>query len=115
MFKIDGTTISLTRGDTLITQITIMQGDEEYVPQEGDTISFALKRAQMKADKTAFLDEKPLVIKQIPIDTLTLRVESADTKNLAFGNYIYDIQITMADGTVDTFIQGRLILEAEVQ
>ena len=115
MYKIDGTTIYLTRGDTLITKINIMQGDEEYVPQEGDTVRFALKNARMKSDRTDFLDTKPLVLKAVPMNTLLLRLEPADTKKLPFGSYIYDIQITMADGTVDTFISGKLILQAEVE
>ena len=45
---------------------------------------------------------------------MILRLESGDTKDFRFGTYAYDIQITMADGTVDTFISDKLHLQPEV-
>ena len=48
---------------------------------------------------------------RIVIDTPGLE----DTKNLDFGTYVYDLQITFADGTVDTFISKSILkLEEEV-
>ena len=44
------------------------------------------------------MDEKPLVVKDIPSDTMLLVLEPEDTKTLPFGKYVYDIQITYADG-----------------
>ena len=35
---------------------------------------------------------------------MTLTLQPSDTKNLPFGNYVYDIELTTADGFVDTFI-----------
>jgi uncharacterized membrane protein YkoI len=35
---------------------------------------------------------------------MILTIEPEDTQDLDFGTYVYDIQITLADGTVDTFI-----------
>lgn len=40
----------------------------------------------------------------IPIDTMKLAIKPEDTKNLAFGKYVYDIELTKANGEVDTFI-----------
>lgn len=63
----------------------------------------------------SYMDEKPLVVKDIPSDTMLLVLEPEDTKTLPFGKYVYDIQITYADGKVDTFItKGRLRLTEEV-
>lgn len=46
---------------------------------------------------------------------MLLVLEPEDTKTLPFGKYVYDIQITYADGKVDTFItKGRLRLTEEV-
>lgn len=100
-YRIDGTTIYLTRGDTFEAKVEARLPDDEggaaYAPAVGDAIRFALK-----AD---YMDEKPLVVKDIP----------SDTKTLPFGKYVYDIQITYADGKVDTFItKGRLRLTEEV-
>lgn len=114
MFKIKGTKISLIRGDTLIVEIQIERNGEVYEVQEGDVVRFALKRGEMKKDRTAYLDEDPLIIKTIPNESLVLRLESQDTANLPFGRYHYDIQLTMEDGTVDTFISDTLDLLSEV-
>ncbi len=114
-YSVDGTTIRLTRGDSLILQVVIVRNDEIYVPQQGDTVTFALKRNIMNPERTRYLDRKPLIFKNIPIDTLKLQLNSEDTKFLDFGNYVYDIEIVFADGFVDTFIADAIfILTPEV-
>lgn len=114
MYKLNGTRISLIRGDTLILEVEIELNGEPYEVQQGDVIRFALKNSEMKKDKTEYINKKPLVVKEIPNDTLILRLESEDTAELPFGRYNYDIQLTMEDGTVDTFISDILDLLPEV-
>ena len=114
MYRLENNTIYLTRGDTLQIQLAIMQDDAVYTPVEGDSIRFALKRSRLNQDKTRYLDKEPLVLKNIPIDTLILQLDSKDTAPLNFGKYDYDIEITMANGRVDTFIKDVLYLEPEV-
>lgn len=108
MLKINGTTIELTRADTLQVQVHILDKDgEEYTPKDGDVVRFALKKN--------YYDGAPLVLKTIPNDTLVLVLDPQDTAPLKFGNYVYDIEITMADGTVDTFInKGKFVVSEEV-
>ena len=118
--RINRNIIQMTRGDTLLAQVKINvstdSGVEPYEPQEGDTVRFALKHNTMNLAKTEYTDTDPLILKDIPIDTLILALDPEDTKNLGFGEYVYDIQITLADGTVDTFIaEGRFVLKPEVQ
>lgn len=100
--------ITMTRGDTLKKKIVIYDGaGKEYVPTEGDVIRFAVKRR--------YSDKKTCILKEIPIDTMLLHLEPNDTKNLVQPcEYVYDVQITMTDGTVDTFIKGKLTLTEEV-
>ena len=96
-YKVSGTTITLTRGDTFMAQISVADSKgNPYEPSEGDSIRFA-----MKANYT---DGNTLLIKDIPIDTLKLVLNPEDTKDLAFGTYVYDVQLTKASGEVDTFI-----------
>lgn len=102
--SIKGTSIALTRGDTLRIQVVIKIDDEEYTPEAGDSVRFAVKHPIMNSKKTAYKDIQPLLIKSIPIETMILELQPSDTKSLDFGTYVYDIQITFADGTVDTFI-----------
>jgi len=74
-----------------------------------DVIRFALKQK--------YRDREPLLRKEIPHDSMGLRLESEETKLLRAGGvpYVYDIEITMEDGTVDTFIdRGKLIVTEEV-
>lgn len=116
MIDITGTTISMTRGDSL--SVTIVMKDatgQPYTPAEGDVIRFALKSAEFTLGRKAFKDTDPLITKVIPNDTLVLALAPADTKQLNFGDYIYDIQLTHADGTVDTFIyEAKFVIRPEV-
>lgn len=100
--------ITLTRGDTFRAYVNITDSDgNPYAPQKGDRIRFALKKNVM--------DLEPLILKEIPIDTLILHLKPEDTKELAFGSYIYDIELTKANGDVDTFITtSKLKISEEV-
>ena len=97
-FKVtSNNTIYLTRGDTFKATISISNPDgTPYEPIEGDEVRFALKKD--------ISDTLCLIRKDIPIDTLLLEIEPMDTQYLEFGNYVYDIQLTKANGDVDTFI-----------
>lgn len=114
MYKVEGTTVTMTRGDTVIIQVGIKEGNTDYTPQAGDSVRFALK-GEMNLKGTDFKDTEPLIVKTIPNATLLLQLDPEDTKNLPFGTYTYDIEITFADGKVDTFIpEATLIIAPEV-
>ena len=105
-FSVNKNAVILTRGDTFIGQVNIKNPDgTDYIPVEGDTIRFALKKK--------CTDMKVLIEKKIPIDTLLLVLDPKDTKPLAFGTYVYDIQLTKANGDVDTFITKSPFMIAE--
>ena len=109
--KIDGTSITMTRGDTLKVQfIPILKNNEEYTeyaPASGDTIRFAMKRR--------YEDNNVLISKAIPTDTFLLHLRPEDTKSLRFGHYVYDVELTYANGEVDTYIdKATLTLSEEV-
>lgn len=107
--------IFLTRGDTLMVQVGIIKDGEQYTPESGDVVRFALKHASMTPGLKQFSDQTPLVLKTIDNDTLILELEPNDTKLLDFGPYKYDIQITFANGEVDTFIpDADFVLTPEV-
>lgn len=107
MVKISGTTITMTRGDSLVVLLALENEDGTvYEPNEGDYIRFAMKKS--------FDDSvPPILVKEIPTDTMTLVLDPEDTKQLRYGQYRYDIQITTADGLVDTFIDRAVLAITE--
>lgn len=108
MQRIAGKNITMTRGDSLVLTVGITQPDgTAYEVQEGDVVRFAMKKR--------YTDAEPLITKIIPHDTMELYLRPEDTKELAFGSYVYDMQLTYANGDVDTFIdQASLTLTKEV-
>lgn len=110
MVSVVNNTITLVRGDTVEIPVTIrLRNGEEYVPSEGDVIRFALKEE--------YGDNVPVLIRKvIPNDSLILRLESCETKDLMMRKkpYVYDIELTTANGYVDTFIRGLVTLLEEV-
>lgn len=108
MKKISGKTIIMTRGDTVRIKLSLVDDSgTPYMPRDGDEIRFAVKKK--------YTDNIPLILLIIPNDTLILTINPKDTKNLDFGTYVYDIQITYANGDVDTIIAKQTLrLEEEV-
>ena len=114
--KITDNKITMTRGDTLRAAVSMTRGGEPYTPVNGDAVRFAMKNKRMTTGGKEYYDTEPLILKPIPIDTMVLELEPEDTKEFGFGEYVYDIQITFADGTVDTFITtSPFILTPEVE
>lgn len=107
--KVSGTTITATRGDTVKIQLELIDSEGAvYTPVESDVIRFAMKED--------YDDAEPLILKVIPNDTLILKLEPEDTKSLPQpSSYVYDLQITYANGDVDTFIdKAKFKLTEEV-
>lgn len=113
MVKISRNNIILTRGDSLVTNVTIYDDSGEiYTPGENDVIRFALKKS--------YDDDDTIILKEIPTDTMVLRLESSDTKKLQQpASYVYDVQLTIDDGSaegfVTTFISGKFVTKEEVE
>ena len=91
-------TIHLTRGDTArfsIGRIVNTVTNTNYTPTAEDTVTMTIKKTVLQAD--------PFVQIIVPGGEV-LHIKPEDTKAMAFGKYVYDIQITMADGDVYTII-----------
>lgn len=106
MLDINGTNITLTRGDTA--RITVTMEDAAgtpYVPQTGDSILFTCKKT--------WISDEALITKTIPTNTLELELLPEDTEELPFDSYVYDIKLTNAGGDVDTFISKGILTISE--
>lgn len=121
MLEIDGNNIYLTRGDYAEIEIAIWLEDEvdehgepvPYVPQEGDTISFRMKRDILLPSNGEFIDSTASLSKAIPIDSMTLVILPADTEKLRFGTYRYQMELTH-NSMPYTFLEGDFIVGDEV-
>ena len=113
MLKVKGKKVTHTRGDTADLLVTILKekpdgNKEPYIPEEGDEVRFALS--------DHYDDDNPLIMVDIPIDTMILHLDPEDTEPLEFGEYVFDCQLTTSDGYVDTFIdKGTWVLTEEVE
>ena len=77
-------------------------------PQEGETLRFAL------SNKYGASRDEVLILKDIPISTMELKLEPADTKSLPFGKYKYDIEFTDVLGAVTTVLEAIFEVAKEV-
>lgn len=105
--------ISLVRGDSAafdVPLVTVDDAGEEtpYTPQEGEKLRFAL------SIKDGARRDEVLILKDIPIDTLVLKLNPEDTKNLSFGRYKYDIEFTDILGDVTTVLKATFEVAKEV-
>lgn len=107
MYTVKGTSIRLVVGDTFAAQIALTKNGNEYELQEGDEIRFAMKKT--------YKCSTCLIMKQIDINTMILKLDPEETEGLQVGSYVYDIQVTFANGDVDTVISGSFSLLPEVE
>ena len=100
--------IIIPHGDTKYIKFIIKNEDgSTYTPEQGDSVRFAMKK-----NKT---DDEPLILRQIDPETMVLKFEPNDTKDLPMDSiYVYDVELTRANGDVSTFIRGRVIVTDEV-
>ena len=91
--------ITMTRGDS--ESITVICEERPFA--EGDKITMTVKETEYKKEilfhknVTEFEDGKAVI-----------EIAPEDTKNLYFAAYVYDIQLTGADGTVTTIIKPAI-------
>lgn len=87
--------IEVIRGDTMHFEVEIVdQKGEPYTLQSGDQLVFTVKKNTSTS----------LIILQKIISGGKLIISHEDTASLDYGRYVYDIQLTQANGDVTTVI-----------
>lgn len=95
----DGNTIRITRGDSLTISISLTDNDGvPYSPVEGDEVWFTVKKSAIAEDI--------LIQKSVDITELVLELVEEDTRNLAFGDYKYEVEVITASGDHYTVIKN---------
>lgn len=93
----DDGSIELTRGDTARLSVSI-QNDltgEDYTVSSTDTLRFTIKKTVN--------DPTPYVKKEVKGST-QFDIRPSDTRDLPYGKYVYDVELTTAGGDVYTVI-----------
>lgn len=104
MFKVDDNNIRMIRGDSGVFNISITDINGRNVElTDSDVLTFTLRRTA----------RNPTIILQKVIVGNKLDINPADTEGLAFGAYVYDIELRRADGYVDTVIPPHEFLLME--
>ena len=90
--------IQLTRGDTARIQVPITNNatGEEYILSDLDKLTMTVKKNET--------DFKSLMQKTLT-GTNSFYITPSDTRNLSFGKYVYDVQLTTESGDVYTVIE----------
>lgn len=91
--------IKMTRGDSESITVTC----EERPFTEGDMITMTVKETEYDKE---FLFQKNVT--EFEDGKAVIEITPEDTKNLSFAAYVYDIQLTGADGTVTTIIKPAI-------
>lgn len=97
MIKLDGTNITLSRGDYGQIIMTLNSAGEPYILVDGDYLLFTVK--SNTTSKT------PVIEKHIPANgtaTYAIELMPNDTKDLASGNYVWDVRIVPRSGKIHT-------------
>lgn len=98
-YKIKRNRIQLVRGDTFRAKLTLQdKAGNIYIPTADDEILFTVKR-NVSA-------KEPLL--QVEVFGGIVYLRPSDTENLAFGSYVYDVQVTLANGDKDTVIKANI-------
>ena len=103
--------MTMIRGDSESITISVINEDgTESLLEHGDTIYFTVKK-QVGVEKKAI--QKVITI--FPNNTAIIDIEPEDTNDLPFGEYVYDVQLSKANGKVITVIQpNRFTISGEV-
>lgn len=107
MLKVRGTTITFNRGDDIYIQVNVYDSDgQPYVLREKDKLYFSAK---------AKATDKNYAIPPKELDIDVVHIAPEDTYDLAFGEYIYDVQMITAEGHKTTIIKpSPLIIEEAI-
>ena len=93
----------ITRGDTGLFSVTLYDAEgTEYIPTEGETLTFYL----MKKDCDDLTEA--ILVKDIPVDTMQLELEPSDTIDLQTGSYAYRIRLRDTIGHEWTVVKSKL-------
>ena len=109
--KIQGTNISMIRGDTEAIKVSCRDESGTDIPLvEGDIVYFTVKRSTNTEEKIL-----QKIVTEFTEGVALITIFPEDTRELKTGIYNYDIQLNRANGQVKTIIPpSTFTINAEV-
>lgn len=127
MFKIEGSKITLTRGDDAVIELSVFTPDNKpYQPQEGEKARFTVRKRPLYNNSTPPLIEKDFAFvtynskdgeseeSDESKTSFEIRINSIDTKFMECGQYLYDVQFCDLKNNLSTLCNGKFELTYEV-
>lgn len=109
---VNGTDMSMVRGDTESITIKMQDKDGVKVPfVDGDILYMTVKRSGTTTRKIL-----QKVVNSFTDGNAEIFISSEDTKNIPFLEYVYDIQVNrIEDGSITTIIPAsKFVLNEEI-
>lgn len=108
---VQGTNLSMIRGDSESITVSLTDEQGSSTPLiDGDTIYFTVKTT---VHTTSKILQKVVTLFEDGVAYIEITPE--DTKSLIFRDYVYDVQLTRADGTIMTIIPpSKFTIKGEV-
>lgn len=98
-YKIRRNRIQLVRGDTFRAKLTLKdKAGNVYIPSADDEVLFTVKRNASTQQ----------VLVQVEVFGGIVYLRPSDTESLPYGTYVYDVQVTLANGDKDTVIKANV-------
>lgn len=110
ILKINGTDIYMVRGDTRVFTLRLYDQMQKIELSSGDTIYFTVKKSIYTPEITI---EK--VITTFEDNEAIIEILPEDTKELEYGDYVYDIQWTDVNESITTLVEAsKFVIKGEV-
>jgi len=87
--------IELTRGDSAKIILSVTKDDGSDYNINGDTVRFSVKRS---------VDSSDMVFQKSMTTGCIINILPEDTASLAYGEYVYDVELTTTSGDVCTVV-----------
>ncbi len=92
----------ITRGDDAYLDLELRQQTFPYDIYKFEDADSAVLSVRKSRDED--VDNDNPILLQIPLENGRFHICSEDTKDMDFGNYSYDVQVTFSDGRINTVI-----------
>jgi len=98
---VSGTNIYITRGDSESLSVALQEPNGIAIPMAiGDKVYFTVKQNINTADKVL-----QFIVEEFVDGKAVIEINPSDTAALAYGVYVYDIQVSLASGVKRTIIK----------